>query len=1051
MKLFLKILGAIIALFLVFLIALNFYLTDERLRGMVVPVLADVSGREIQVDRISYTLFRSFPRFSLVIEGIDVPDTDDAAMRGENTRGGLGLTEQSSAEVRSLARVERLLVAVELFPLLSGNVNVNRLDVDSPYFNYVIYQDGRTNLDSLLEFMATGDEEDVSETQSTTEIDLQQLIIRNGQFSYSDHSSQMFAALNGVNSTIALRYGELITTNIELEMESLRVRSGSDILINNLPLSLSQQSTIDLEREIVQIQQSRLNIRGLDLDLEGEIADYTADAISLDLRINSSSDDFAALLEMVPDSFKEDLEGVQTSGSLVLNAEIKGLLGEDQLPDFTVVMGVENGFIQYPGVDSPIRDINIRIEADNSQVFIREFRAMAEANTLEASGRIDEPLEDSARFDLSFDLNLDLASISSFYPIDDVDLRGKMQMNANATGILTDAENANFTARILLENGYVKYLELDEPITDINVVLDATQAQITIESFAAKAAGNTLSLRGNIQEPLVEERTRFNLNAEMSMDLSTIPRFYPIDTDTLDMRGRFNFNGSANGRLADIENAAVNGNASLQNGYISYHMLPRPIDELSFRATISQQRIQLQQSAVKTGSNNFTANGSITDYLGENPNVDLNLTGEFNLAELEDYIDLAPYVNQIAGIANVNMRVIGPATDPAQLRFDGLFRMRDFSVAGDSLPQPITNLQANMVFSQEHVELRSFTMQMGESDFDFSGELRNYMRLIDEETSQLATLNARFKSQKINVDELWEFDEEPEEDVEYLIELPKLQMNLQVEIEELIFLQVPITTIRGTVESTDRRFAIRDASAALFEGTASGNLVWDVPRPDQTRINFNGSLTDLRLEQFFEQVKPAGLDDVHEYFSGRFSATVEYITDMDSFLDPIIPTTRSNGTFSMDRARVLNHPVQVQASDLLRSPSLRDLSLDDVEARYNIRNSVMTLESFNLTSQDIGLTLTGTQHLENEQINYTATIVLPGSLGSNLEPVLTREGVQALTREDGKIPIPLRVSGTTSSPSVGLDTSAIQERIQEFLRDSASDAVRNRLRNLFGN
>ncbi|MCC5933285.1 MAG: AsmA family protein [Balneolales bacterium] len=1041
MKLFLKIFGAVIALFAVFLIALSFYLTDERLKELILPTINEMTGREVQVERMSYTLFRTFPSFGLVIQGFDLPDTESPAMLGSD-----------SAEHASIARVQELVLVVDLFPLLSGNLSVSRLDINDPLLRYVVFEDGTTNLDSLLAQFETAEDQPQAEA-STAQIDLEAMRIRGAEIVFQDFNEQTDVRLSGLEAEIAISLGEFITTDVDARVAGLSVVFGGDRLLTNLPFSLSQRSVLDLAGERVTIESGRLNIRGLDLDLEGVIADYTSEAMLLELAFSSSSDDFGALLELVPDAFKEDLQGVETRGSLVLSGQVNGRLGEDLIPDFEIVIGVDDGFIRYPGVASAIEEINIRIEARNERVVIERFSAIADINSLSASGFINNPLEDSADFDLAFDLDLDLATIRNFYPVDEFELEGKMTLNGTASGLLADAENARFNAALRLENGLVRYMELDEPVRDINVVLTATQQLVTIESFAARAAENTLSASGTIREPLNEDRTRFDFNASIFADLGSIPRFYPIDEDTLRLRGIFRFDGTASGLLADIENASVNGNLSLREGSVHYHLLPKPLDTIGFEASITRERIRIASSTVRTGTNNFTANGDINDYLTDAPRVNLTVAGEFNLGELPEFADLQPYISEIAGRANVDLRVTGPPMTPEDLRFNGLFRLTDFSVAGDSLPQPVSISNANMVFSQEHVELRRFEMMMGSSDFNFTGELRNYMRLIDDSTPELATLNATFRSNLLHVDEIYEWeplppDAEPEP---FPIHLPRLVMNMDVEIGELIFLGVPIRSIAGRVNSTDTEIRILDAVAQVFGGNANGNLIWEVPDPENTKITFNGALLGLTAEDFFREVKPAGMEDLHEYFSGTFSTTIEYFTEMDVFLDPVIPSMRSNGSFSMERTRMRNHPTQIQVADLLRSPELRDLRLDDLNSSFTIENSVMTLRDLNLTSADIGVELNGTQHLETGALRYSTVVVLPGRFGQVLEPVITRDGVRALTREDGNIPVPLLIRGTTESPQVRPDTEEITRSVADFLRDAAGDAVRNTLRNLFGN
>ncbi|MFW6347778.1 MAG: AsmA family protein, partial [Cyclonatronaceae bacterium] len=520
MKLFLKIAGGLLALLIVMIIALSFYLTDERLKSMIMPELNELTGREIQVERISYSLFRSFPSFSLIIEDFSVPDTD------------------ADADDDVLASVDELLLAVELFPLLSGGINITQLDVDRPVFNYVMYEDGRTNLDSLLAFMNEQQEPAPAQQEQTQmQVDLQAVSVRNGDIGYYDRSSATVMNLNGLSADISLSYGQQLSSDIDAAVEGLSISLEGDPLLRNLPVSVSQRSVIDLERERVSIEQGQLSIRGLEMDMSGQVADYSADAPFIDLTINSSSENFGALLDAVPDSYKQELEGVETRGALVLGAKLNGRFGENQMPDFEVVAGVEDGFLKYPDVDSAIEAITLDMRANNDEVVVQSFSARAAGNDVNAEGVLNRPLEENADFDFSMDLELDLSTVQQFYPLEDMELRGQLSMDGSTQGRLDDVENARFSAIAQLEDGFVKYLELDEPIRDMNMAVNANQTRIIIQSFSARAAENRLNLSGTIRQPLQEDRSSFQLVADAYVDLASVPKFYLIDTDTLDMRG----------------------------------------------------------------------------------------------------------------------------------------------------------------------------------------------------------------------------------------------------------------------------------------------------------------------------------------------------------------------------------------------------------------------------------------------------------------------------------------------------------------------------------
>ena len=73
MKTFLKIAGAILGLFIVIVIGLNIYFSDERLKNTVMPYVDDAVGRSVNVEKMSLTFFSTFPQPGVSIENMSIP------------------------------------------------------------------------------------------------------------------------------------------------------------------------------------------------------------------------------------------------------------------------------------------------------------------------------------------------------------------------------------------------------------------------------------------------------------------------------------------------------------------------------------------------------------------------------------------------------------------------------------------------------------------------------------------------------------------------------------------------------------------------------------------------------------------------------------------------------------------------------------------------------------------------------------------------------------------------------------------------------------------
>ena len=74
MKLFLKILAGFLIFFIVLLVGLNLYFTNDRLKSMILPEVRSAVGTEVQVEQMSLTFFRTFPQFGVELQNFVLPD-----------------------------------------------------------------------------------------------------------------------------------------------------------------------------------------------------------------------------------------------------------------------------------------------------------------------------------------------------------------------------------------------------------------------------------------------------------------------------------------------------------------------------------------------------------------------------------------------------------------------------------------------------------------------------------------------------------------------------------------------------------------------------------------------------------------------------------------------------------------------------------------------------------------------------------------------------------------------------------------------------------------
>lgn len=1031
MKLFLKILAAFVALIIVLLIGLNLYFTDDRLKSMILPEVNEAIGREVQVETMSVTFFRTFPRFGVSIGNFVLPSGNDQP---------------------NVASLEELLLSVKLFPLIGGEIAIGELSMISPDVNYIIYEDGTTNIDFLLE-LAEEDPETAAEEESGYAIAIPYFTLRNASVLYDDRSEKTTMKLQGLDADLSLRFTDLIESTVDANLENLSVSMDGKNVVENLAISLQQVSVLDTDREILTLSEGTLSLRGLALNLAGEIKNWSADAPEMDLQFTSSSENFGELLRLAPPEYDEYLSGLETSGSLIFDGSVSGELSEGSLPQFSILVEVNDGYLKNPDLPEAIRDISFKMDVTNNLLEIAQFQARAGDNSLRGSGNIERPFDEDGIFSLEANGDVDLSTVGSFYPLDEIgieELRGLVSLDKNANGRLDQPESATFTSDFTLTDGLLKYADVPQPVEDINAVIRASDDLLRIESSGLKAAGNSFNMNGSVARPLDENERSFDITADLNFDLATIKDFYPIDEDTLTMRGNLTANATLRGKADpdQIEQTLQNSRIEFRNGYLSHSSLGKPLEDITLIANASGSRLVMDEARFISGNNNLQMSGNIENYLSDNPVFDVSIRGDALLSDLSAYYSLEPWVNELKGDAKLNLQVTGPAGNPQDIALNGTFELQNVNASGDSLSLPVTDLNGKLTATPEAMILESFSMNYGSSDFQVEGRLENYLGFLQEHETEatMPKLSGSYRSKMLNTDEMIDWESEAE-DEPIPIDLPELVSTVNAEIDSLIYFGIVITNLKGEARTNPEQILLDNASANLFQGKASGRMTWNAKNPEQTDMRFVGRLDSLQASSFFRDMNLFGSQgSIHEYLSGSFSADTDYFTEFDIFLNPDPGTTKANGSFGMTKARMRGHPIQKKMAEWLRSSEFENLALDKWTATYVIQDTVLTFDNFRMTSDDLGLELDGTQHLLTDRINYQAELILPARFKNDIASVLSGRAADALTREDGKIGIPLKITGTSETPRVAPDEKVIEDILKKFLKEDVGGA----LKKLFG-
>lgn len=1022
MKTFLKVLASVFVFMVVIIIALNLYFTNERLKNTVMPYVNEAAGRPVEVESMSLSFFSTFPQPGLSVNNLYIP----------------GETEGDT-----LMALDQLVIGVKLSSLFGNEINISEIKLDHPRFIYTIRRDSSSNVDFLLSDDAEAD------TSEMSAINIPYFEITNGQFGYRDLTSETNILMHDFNANITLHYADQIKSMVDVQLGGLDAVVNDTLYVKDLPLSLTEESVINLENETVELQQGTFSIRGLELDLEGSISDWSSTS-TVDLSFTSTSDNFGELLRLVPEEYSEYTEGLETRGSLSIDGSVKGTVGGEELPDFNAVISVTDGYLKNPDLSQPIENIQFSAKASNAVLVVEQLSAQAGSNNILASGNIKHPLREEGTFAFNVKGNVDLSTVRDFYDLNAIDIEsldGLLDLQVQAKGTRQSPDEAAFNASVRLEGGMLKYSKVPRAIENININADANQDVAVIRTMSLEAASNTFSAKGTVSNPLLSESRTVDLNTNLRFDLATVKDFYPIDEDTLSMNGLLTAQASLKGPVDRIERSIEKGSVTLKNGMIDYEPIEKSFQNITLKSELDGNRLTVAIASFETGENKLTASGYITDYLSNDRIVNLKLQGHARMSEIAEYYELQPSIRHLTGAADLNLAVEGQPDKPAALAFNGELTVNDINIDGESLVQPVRNLNGKLTLSPSSATLNSLAFRIGSSDVELNGSLGNYMEYLKARNQRQTTphLKGSYHSEYLNLDELINWEDTTTTPTP--IHLPHLTSSITASINGLQVTGVNMQNLEAEAETTPGQIRLNQASIAMFGGKANGSFVWKVPQPDHTIITFKGSLDSLRAEDFFKEYTILGEKSrFHEHVSGAFSSDVNYYSELDVYLSPVLETTEMDGSFGMTKARLKGHPIQQKVADFLNTQELRNAALDEWESTFVVDDNILTFQNLKLTSGNIGLEMSGTQHLVREIIDYNLNLHLPGRFKKAIGSVITTQAASALTQQNGALAVPLQVTGTLSSPKISPDQSVIKPAVQNFLKNKAGDA----LQKLFG-
>lgn len=624
MKKVLKVfIGLIVVIFLAILLVPVLF--KGKIKEVVLKEFAKNTEATLYFDDFNLSLIRNFPNFTLSLDDMGII--------------GTGVFEQDT-----LFKVGELSATVNMKEVLFGDeISLKSVSADGADITIIVLQDGTANYD-IARVSEEVAEELPEEEPSALSFGLESISITNSQFVYFDQGLSYFMQFNGMNvkgeGDFANDVFDLKTTG---KINDVEVTYEEVDYIHNKSIDLDVVLSMDLTNSKYTFKDNVIRVNDFPLSANGSFT-MLEDGYGMDLSFSSPGAEFKQLLSLIPPAYLASFDELQASGNLNFDGSVKGIYNDESMPAFSFGLNIKDGNFKYPDLPDAIKNVQLSVEIDNPTGVIEDTKIDLQNLHLEmGSNPLDAKLlvENLRNYKMSAAINgqLNLSEVGNYYPMEGYEMRGLVNIKADASGVYDSVKHLipKMDIGLSLENGYIKTPDVPSAIENLSLVAGVTNesgqisdTEITVDNLSLNLDGQEFIAQMKLVNP---DNFTWDVESSGSLDLEKLMALYPVEG--MQLKGKINTNLQSSGNMRDLEAKRYNrlptsGELVLSDFSYSGEALDQEISISNAEARFNNNAITLTNYAGKAGSTSYKMDGKIENYLGFALNDEV-LTGALNV------------------------------------------------------------------------------------------------------------------------------------------------------------------------------------------------------------------------------------------------------------------------------------------------------------------------------------------------------------------------------------------------------------------------------------
>ncbi|MBS1681898.1 MAG: AsmA family protein [Bacteroidetes bacterium] len=1009
MKLFLKRIflctGVLVLLIVVAAVVLP-KIYHEQIRTDLEKEIDQQINADVTFSAVELKLFKHFPNLTLRVQDLIIKGHDE--FRHD-----------------TLTAIKETSLEVNLWSLLTKReIELNSIHLVNPEINLYVLKDGKTNYD-----VKKKKDSAVASKPSSINIAIDKISIDNGVIKYTDWKRNVFIEAFDIDHTGGGDFNkdifdyETITTIRQFSLSYDKVQYlfrkalGLDLIMEiNLP-----ESKYTFKKNKIQINHFIFSINGF--------LQQVVDEFAMKMKFQAEETSFKNILSLVPGLYLKNFDYFETSGDLAFSGSLDGVYSATtkETPAFHFDLNVKNAMVKIDSLPEAFNNIQFDMVIDNPEriidstvIDVKNFHV--ELGKHPVHGKIKVQGLYAPKIDADVFADLELASLERLYPVKGVSLKGKIDFELKAKGIINRdiSRIPVFNLNLKLSNGAIQYDSLPRPISNIQFHLNAentsgdlANTKINLHQMHAEVDDNILHGYAKLSG---YPDTEVDADIDADIDLADIEKIYPINGYAL--KGHYSLDLMAKGLYSKINNKfpRVDTKIKLSDGFIQYKDFP-PLKNIHFYAealsksgTLSDAKMNIDKLTYTLEDEPFDITGSLTDL--NNYKYELTVNGKMDLAKVAQLYPMEGVT--FSGLVDAQLKTGGLISDLergdySKTQSNGKIVFSGINIAGSKVPNPININSAFFDFTPSKIRLKNFNGKFGKSTVSIKGDVTNYMAFVTKNNDMIngdlellcdtLSLSQWMPPPRTATGKIVPLQDTAHSKLR-VIEVPRnINFIFDSRIGAVQYEDLKIFAMNGDIVFKEGVMSLHETGFNSLDAQFNVRASYDTRSWAHPLFYLDLNVKDLDINRAYREVKLVrDLAPSAANTYGKFSVDYKLKGELKKDLSPKLETLEGGGTLHIADAKIKGMKLFEEISKSAKKNEINDPHLKDFSMQTEIKDNKIIVKPFSIKVAGFDADIEGVNTMAGE-VNYLVKI--------ELIPLT-------------KIKIPFHVTGMYNNPKVAL-------------------------------